>query len=224
MAQEFVKTANTQLLYHFENNANDDSGNGRNGTVVGATYVDGMFGKGLQFATTGKYVDCGFNTMYTEFTILAWIKPSSYPAGGTGEIVSKRSLSATAPTDFPFAFLIDNNGKLNSLASLGNDYVADSSLVSAAAIPTTSFSLVALVIKNNVKLAQFLNGVYQENAIAFSISTNTRNYFIGRQSFVNVTEYGFPGIIDEVVIENRAWTQAELNAYYLNNGKFFQIF
>lgn len=224
MAQEFVKTANTQLLYHFENNANDDSGNGRNGTVVGATYVDGMFGKGLQFATSGKYVDCGFNTMFTEFTILAWVKPSSYPAGGTGEIVSKRSSSATAWTDFPFALFIDASGKLNSFVSQGNDYAADSSLQSAAAIPTTSFSLIALVVKNNVKLAQFLNGVYQENAIAFSLSTNTRNYFIGRQAYVNVVEYGFPGIIDEVVIENRAWSQVELNAYYLNNNRFFQVF
>jgi hypothetical protein len=31
--------------YHFDGDANDSSGNGNDGTIYGATFVDGKFGK-----------------------------------------------------------------------------------------------------------------------------------------------------------------------------------
>ena len=60
--------------------ANDCSGNGNNGTVHGATYVDGKFGRALSFDGDDDYVDCGTDVSLNitdAITIGAWVKPKS---------------------------------------------------------------------------------------------------------------------------------------------------
>lgn len=58
----FVRDSYTKLLYHFDENgqspagnlAYDDSGNGNNGTITGATYVSGLVGVDNNATTTGN--------------------------------------------------------------------------------------------------------------------------------------------------------------------------
>jgi len=45
--------------WHFDGDAKDSSGNGIGGTLYGATYVDGKFGKGLAFNGINDYADFG---------------------------------------------------------------------------------------------------------------------------------------------------------------------
>ncbi len=42
--------------WHFDGDAKDSSGNGNDGTVYGATFVDGKFGKALSFDGMDDYV------------------------------------------------------------------------------------------------------------------------------------------------------------------------
>lgn len=52
--------ADTPVAYwRFEDNANDETGNGYDGTVNGATYVDGLEGRALDFDGVDDYFDAG---------------------------------------------------------------------------------------------------------------------------------------------------------------------
>jgi hypothetical protein len=58
----------------------DDSGNGRNGTIVGPKWAGGKFGSALEFDGVDDYVDLAKTsaTLFdgiAEFTITAWVKP-----------------------------------------------------------------------------------------------------------------------------------------------------
>jgi hypothetical protein len=42
--------------WHFDGDAKDSSGNGNDGTIYGATFVEGKFGKALSFDGVDDYV------------------------------------------------------------------------------------------------------------------------------------------------------------------------
>jgi len=71
------------LVLHFDEGsgtvARDASGNGNDGTIYGATWVNGKYGKALSFDGVEDYVDCGndvsLNFERTDpFSIEAWVK------------------------------------------------------------------------------------------------------------------------------------------------------
>jgi len=61
--------------WKLENTALDGSGQGNHGTVYGATYANGKFGRCLSFNGSGDFIDCGTNvsdTMEAAGTITMW--------------------------------------------------------------------------------------------------------------------------------------------------------
>ena len=70
--------------YPFNGNANDESGNGSNGTVYGATLVADRFGNpdsAYQFDGVDDVINCGDTSYFdfgTGFTFAAWIKVSEF--------------------------------------------------------------------------------------------------------------------------------------------------
>ncbi|MBP7496458.1 MAG: LamG domain-containing protein [Bacteroidales bacterium] len=69
-------------MYPFNGNANDESGNGNNGTVKGATLTADRFGnanKAYSFNGTNNYIETNSSTYFVlnnKFTISCWIKPT----------------------------------------------------------------------------------------------------------------------------------------------------
>ena len=66
--------------WRFEGNADDCSGNNNNGTVYGATQVDGKFGKAYNFDGTqyiSKESDNSILDLTNSVTISCWIKTST---------------------------------------------------------------------------------------------------------------------------------------------------
>src|SRR3990167_4957400 len=83
--------------YPFNGNANDESGNGNNGTVNGATLTTDRFGntnKAYSFDGVNDYIDIGNNTNLkrynTSFTVSSWIKLFSYSNSYLSSIISNR--------------------------------------------------------------------------------------------------------------------------------------
>ena len=76
-------------LWHLDDNALDSSGYGNDGTVYGATYVNGMFDKALSFDGSDDYVQlpASNSILGTDtFTVEAWFKTSyNHPDYGYGE-------------------------------------------------------------------------------------------------------------------------------------------
>ena len=68
--------------FHFEGNAEDSSGNGNNGTIIGATFVQGISGQALSFDGVNDYVKTNANINTLPLTIEAWVYPRSIT--GTG--------------------------------------------------------------------------------------------------------------------------------------------
>ena len=70
-------------LYAFENNANDTSGNGNNGTPSGITYVTGKVGSyAANFNGTTAYVGSSLRTA-GDFSVALWVKTTGSSSAGT---------------------------------------------------------------------------------------------------------------------------------------------
>ena len=66
----------------------DSSGNGRNGTISGATWVAGRVGVALNFTGSGV-ADLGDLDLPGAFTVMAWMQTRSLYAGTCGSLVMK---------------------------------------------------------------------------------------------------------------------------------------
>ena len=66
----------------------DSSGNGRNGTIRGATWVAGRVGAALNFTGSGV-ADLGDLDLPGAFTVMAWMQTRSLYAGTCGSLVMK---------------------------------------------------------------------------------------------------------------------------------------
>ena len=64
--------------WHFDGDAKDSSGNGNDGVIYGATFVDGIGGKALSFDGVDDYVQLPFDSgpLKEKFTIAAFVYPS----------------------------------------------------------------------------------------------------------------------------------------------------
>ena len=78
--------ANLVASYSFENNVQDGSGNGLNGTIMGnLIFVDGIAGMALSFDGVNDNVDFGNSPAFDiteQITLSAWVNPSD---AGNGE-------------------------------------------------------------------------------------------------------------------------------------------
>ena len=73
-----IDMTDNEGLWHFEGNANDTSGNARNGTVTGATLVAGKVGSQAYQFGVSDYIDFGAASTFLaapdDFSISIWIK------------------------------------------------------------------------------------------------------------------------------------------------------
>ncbi len=86
-------TDNLVALYSFENNLNDGSGNGLNGTISGnPMYVDGITGMGMSLDGVNDYINLGNNAMFDiseQITLAAWVNTEDSGDGAHNPYISK---------------------------------------------------------------------------------------------------------------------------------------
>jgi len=85
----------------------DSSRNGNNGTVAGAKWVDGKFGKALQFNGSSSYVEVpssdSLNSIADEITVVAWMKYANW--GNWARVVARGNWTA-AMDQYQFLLLL----------------------------------------------------------------------------------------------------------------------
>ena len=205
--------------YPFNGNANDESGNGNNGTVYGATLTTDRFGnsgKAYSFDGVNDYIKClqAGPTGNPIFTATFWLKTAqtSY-----GHIIGYGN-DAGSGTNFRI-YLGDN--------SCAGSMVFDTYDNALAKTDThnNSWEFYTIVydgsIGNNTSIAKiYKNGSILSNT-CFSVnnsSTNISNALpivFGRYHGTAQTGF-FNGSLDDIAIYNRALTQAEIQALYKN--------
>jgi len=171
--------------------ASDSSGNGHNGTVVGATWVSGKYGDGLSFSgSLSNYVSIpSVNIASGAFSIQAWVKPTL-----------QTSYMTIMGFDGTHRLLIRSGGQL--LTQFGGNFF------STGSIPTNSWSLVTYVYNGTYEL-WYINGVLDSQHSPTSTPTWANAFYIGEYDLAN---YPYNGIIDEVQVYNRALSSSEIHS------------
>jgi hypothetical protein len=213
--------------YPFNGNANDESGNGNNGTVNGATLTTDRFGNpnsAYLFNGANSFIEVKDNQALrlanTNFTLSTWVYETERNQSYQDAILVKRGendpdgyffsiIGATNPPYTPGSILYQVSGGYNPC------------IVSVKQILLNSWHHVVLIYDNTQKSAKmYINGsleksVLYKNAVPNpsgnlpSPNPNTiSNLFIGKDS--GKEGYFFHGIIDDIRIYNRALSESEI--------------
>jgi hypothetical protein len=192
--------------------AGDSSGNGNNGVINGATWVDGIFGKALSFDGSSAYVSVPNNSslLPSQITVESWVKRTASFSVEKG-IVTKGGGWGTQGwslfTDYlmrPKFIIADASGSTE--------------IVSPNALPLNTWILIAATYDGSY-LRLYENGVQVAGPVACTrIPGGSYSIAIGR-----LTQLGLgsciPAQIDEVRIYNRALSASDIQAGF-NNPNF----
>lgn len=207
----------TKLLLHLNGNSTDSSGNSNSGTDTSVTYslANGYMGQGGGFVTaTPSRISLPAGMKQTgSFTFSAWIYPLTLTPvnveaiihtdwSGTGKNYVLEQENST------LLFLNGNGSTLQDTALKGGTLIAN------------TWQL-ATFTRSGTTQTIYLNG----NSVAtktssYSGGSTTQNRFIGCEVSA-AAGYGFGGNLDEVIIENVAWSAAKVKQYYtFTKGRF----
>lgn len=182
------------------------------GAIVGASWVDGKYGKALSFNGQSSNVAIsragGQLSGYSAMTVSAWIYVNQYTASYSGIVAdlggawNERSFAITQEDvvgRIDFSFASGNNGQI---------VVVDN-------LPTQQWIHIACTFQANNLIIVYINGVLNQQASTTlgTLNTDTRNLYIGY--YINKA---FNGTIDEVRIYNRALTAEEILLLYASRG------
>ncbi|RLG28126.1 hypothetical protein DRO03_10600, partial [Methanosarcinales archaeon] len=236
--------------WHFDEGSGsvlmDSSGNGNDGVIHGATWVEGRYGKALRFDGRGDFVEITPQSDVSaigDFTISVWTYLKDWKTQTASNkdrqyVFDGQSHSKTVTSDFfrpGFGIVYDGNSYTEEIHNLIlYDY-------NRALELNTQMSLRGKWI-HNVFIrkgdmdytyigGQLISATYSSR---FNVKSNEllnmqHNWFIGTFSGNNpnynrgVFNYGFYGIIDEVCIYNRALTADEIKTLYEGKQTAFTL-
>ena len=223
----YIPTDGLVAYYPFNGNANDESGNGFNGTVFlepelsegyrGTAYNfewDEVSGYGSPWQRIElPYIDSFHNT---NFVFSAWIKPESlyWPNNNIQNAMIIGSSNACGnflePSDIRFAL---HNGDGSITFTVGPDIVVDSG---PGAIDLNSWHHVLARVSSD-KVDLFINNDLVSSENHSSVPNFAGCMVIGEHHQSNGHWYYFDGLIDEVGIWNRALTDQEIQNLYTSS-------
>lgn len=197
----------------------DSTGNHKDGEIVGkAEWVDGKFGKALRFDGSTTYVQIPFNPDFQvlnegDITFAAWFKTEVLPAERGSYIAGFQQMDLNG-IGRNWLALGPNSGATDETYSyLGNGF--------ALAVPPEvgewyHFALVAKEEGDVDTLQAYSNGKPEMDSVALGIETCEGDYLIGCHKAKTPLNF-WEGIIDEVVIINKALTEAQISEL-MNKG------
>jgi len=187
----------------------DVSGHGITGTIVGATWTDGKYGKALSF-NGSSYVDLGKPASLNltgSMSWSAWVYATGNPSGD-GTVIAKATSShgwrlKTEPWQGNHEFAV---GVSKSSASLAHRY---SKKVRSL---NTWYHVAGVYDASARRLKIYINGALNNGTLTGSIPSSQSNpdvnVTIGRRS----DGFYFKGIIDELRVYNRVLSLSEIQA------------
>ena len=216
--------------YPFNDNANDVSGNGNNGTIDGATLVTNRYGQGnsaLEFsAASNSVVSTTFlppvGTSARTFSF--WFNTTNTDGGN----IFSYGGSNDYPGDRVEAKLITSNGVLGA-PNFGSTDLGATSTSSrndgkwhqfVLVIPAEA-ELANVQIFIDGKLEQPLDLYYTFGAPAYINTASSNPLQIGNNKFSNSLYYS--GLLDDFRIYDRALSEAEVSALYYSEVPGFPV-
>jgi len=214
LAGSAMAASDEVLVLHFDEGsgtvAKDESGYGNDGTIYGATWVDGKYGKALSFDGKEDYVivenDASLNFGTGSFSVSVWVKSNEASTAHDIIIKSRRSGLVT-----PKRWRIGQNPNSDVFFDIDDDTKPAATPHSTAVnIADGSWHHIVAVRKAGTGTELFIDGVMRDSDADRGDISNTEHVYIGCKSDKNF----FNGLIDEVSIYNRALTADEIKTLY----------
>lgn len=203
----FAQAPTNGLLAHypFNGNANDESGNGRDGIVTGTTLTADRFGNAnnaYYFDGLGSNIELSNTSslnMFTGFTLASWV---NFTEDG-GAFISKHE------NYYKNSFnLGGGQGKLYLHTDVDLYYVSSTKIINDG-----EWHFVVGTF-DGVQLSIYIDGIAEGSSTANYSTGNSINIRLGRDSDL----WFYKGLLDDVRLYNRAITSDEVFALY-NEGK-----
>lgn len=206
----------TKWLYHLDGNSNDSSGNANNGTDTNISYVDWKILQCASWSATW-YISLPLNIIWNwDYTIAQRVNITTRPANGANYVLYHWSPNSNFPAQFVDLTNINGNATYRVRNRVTN--TANSEFQLSYESPYADYEnvwswIVATKISNVLHL--YINGDEKGTPVTVTWTANTDDfkctiwaaYFWSYSSHIN-------GKIDELIIENRAWTAAEVRKFY----------
>jgi len=205
----------------FCGNANDESGNGNNGTVNGATLTTDRFGNAnsaYSFDGVNDFIEVNPSVLplinnKTQLTFSYWFNASSSSQGAIWGHWSNNNGGVGVNCG-------SSSGYGGGLIGTGN-YSGCCGFVSGQITPYSAWHIATIVFDasqlNNNKFKIYIDGLYNTTVVGTANSTtgNGTSLFFGRRNidFNNFGDY-FTGLIDDLAVWNRAFTPSEVQQLY----------
>ena len=189
--------------------AKDASGNGHDGKIIGAKWVQGKIGTALEFDGNGNIVEIPHHADFdlTEYTASAWIKTE--PTGKWQTVLGKE-LVAGNPRNYGI-FVAGNTNLLGVNYTTGGAWKTAFSQTVAA---DGKWHHVAATFDGKV-LRAYMDGVMEgETKTEIPPDHNTEPVRIGRWG--NPRGDYWEGLLDEVAIFSQALTEDEIQDITMN--------
>lgn len=210
----------TKLLLHLNGNSTDSSGNANNGTNTNITFsqANGRFGQGAGF-NVNSYITLDASKLPTgssAFTTGAWVSFTSFNGSNNSQmIIEWGSRGAGTGSSWQFQF---NQTTLNP--AFYNITTPEVALV----VPndgTWHFICSTYSGGTNGTVNQYYDGkLVATGAISGTPNITTTTAKVGMYVDQTAT-YGYKGKIDELIIENVAWSAEKVKKYYTTSkGRF----
>jgi hypothetical protein len=216
----YVPTNGLVGWWPFNGNANDESGNGNNGVVNGATLTTDRNGKAnraysfngnKQNITASKLIN-GSN----ELTISCWIYLTDN-SNKWGSFITQNQPVYPFNTVFQGSIKSTSNTTINTLYYSKNNCSGSQQVYDTTSILNNNWHNFTYVINNNSECNVYIDGIFSKslNGSGFSFCTQTNGVSlrIGGQ-WVNNDPQWFIGNIDDIAIYNRALTEQEVKTLY----------
>ena len=218
----YIPTNGLVGWWPFNGNANDQSGNGNNGTVNGATLTTDRFGNSnsaYNFDGVDDYIGTNLSgiTGQNSRTISFWFN-SNNNTSGIKTIVGYGEHTASAPQGSRFDCTLENGKPSIEIGFTYASYTLNNVQNNWKFYTVTYESSFGTTVQA-IKL--YIDGVLQQNPSILdpSILINTGNLykvFFGAP-YTNPSGNSFNGKIDDIGIWNRALTQQEITQLYNQN-------
>jgi hypothetical protein len=211
----YLPTNGLVAWYPFNGNANDESGNGTNGIVNGATLVPNRFGQ-----SNSAYSFDGINDF------IQYPQGSNTPINIVGDISFGYWIKTTSTEGIITSFgdqLAGQGGYLSGLRDGSAEpspgrlgyWVGGTWITSSALINDNNWTFI-MVTYTGGQLKLYVNGNLDSQHSGMPAASWNGNRTLGKPNYVDVRF--FSGLIDDFVIYSRALSATEINILYTANS------
>jgi hypothetical protein len=199
----------------FNGNANDESGNGNDGTVNNVNFSTDRFGNTSSSANfpngnLNSEIIIGEQINPDEFTVSLWAQPTGIRGEGFHTLISRiNQYDASSTNNFHLA--LDGSPTFLTGGALGN---TSNNWISVGSSISVINEWDYYVISYHQGVARyFVNGIINDSVVT-TYNNSTSILAIGDRHNAPNYEFNYWGDIDDIAIYNRALTQEEVTALY----------